>query len=111
MKIQVTEKEMKFENSTIFDRNSAQWSNDQEYNLMFIKAMQNHFNDLLRVRGHVFLNEIFDALGLPRTNQGVIIGWIYGEMSNNFIDLQTETLSDEQIKLTFNVDGVIWDLI
>ena len=41
-----------------FDEASPQWSKTPEYNLTFLKCQQNHANDLLHSRGHVFLNEV-----------------------------------------------------
>lgn len=53
------------------------WTKDPESNLMFLRAQQRWANDCLRARGHVFLNEIYDALGLPRSSAGSQMGWMY----------------------------------
>lgn len=100
------------------------WNSDNEYNLMFLKAQERYANDLLRARGHVFLNEVYDLLGIPRTKAGQVVGWVYNEDSvwgDNFIDfgLYADNLSysdfvnghDPAILLDFNVDGNIWDLM
>ena len=91
----------------IFDSSSSCWSDRNEYNQVFLRSQQNYANDLLRARGHVFLNEICDMLGLPRTRLGVVLGWT----SPGYIDFVADFSNNKSIALTFNVDGVIYDLI
>ena len=50
------------------------WENTLE-NLIFLRAAQNYFNDLLACRGYVFLNEILDWLGINQTKIGHNYGW------------------------------------
>jgi len=70
-----------------FDDSSSEWQKNNDYNLMFLRSQQNYFNDLLKVRGHVFLNEVYDNLGLQRSQAGAIVGWVIGsEGGDNFID-------------------------
>lgn len=104
-----------------FDPCCPSWSKEPEYNLLFIKCQQSYANDLLRSRGHVFLNEVYDQLGIERSRAGAVVGWIigYGEDSDNYIDFGL--FDDNQqarnfvngregsILLDFNVDGVIFD--
>ncbi len=104
-----------------FDECSTQWNDSAEYNLFFLRAQQNYFNDMLQVRKHVFLNEVYDALGIPRSSAGSVVGWMIGK-GDDFIDFGIWD-GDDQIKrefvngyersilLDFNVDGVIYDLI
>jgi hypothetical protein len=107
-----------------FDPLSQNWSKEPEYNLIFLKAQQNYLNDLLRARGHVFLNEAYDQLGIPRSKAGAVVGWIIaGEMADNYIDFGIFSNPDDyntrdfvngregSILLDFNVDGVIYDKI
>lgn len=37
---------------------------DSEYNQMFIRQQENYFNDVLKVRGYIYLNTIYEMLGL-----------------------------------------------
>lgn len=107
-----------------FDSYSPSWSKEPEYNLIFLKCQQNYANDLLRSRGHVFLNEVYDMLGVPRSKAGAVVGWLLsaeGETDNfvNFgvFDGKTQANRDfvngleGSILLDFNVDGVIYDKI
>lgn len=106
-----------------FDDGSSSWNKDPEYNLIFLKCQQNYFNDLLKARGHVFLNEVYKELGLPHSKAGSIVGWVYNPNDgdrDNFInfgifDAGAEVIRDfvngheGAILLDFNVDGVIYD--
>lgn len=106
-----------------FDELSTQWQKIPEYNLLFIKAQQNYMNDLLRSRGHVFLNEVYDALGLERSQAGQAVGWVLSEDGDNFVDFgifdirnhkglnPSSSRPDGVFFLDFNVDGVILDKI
>ena len=104
-----------------FDDGCSQWSKNSEYNLMFLRSQQNYYNDMLKSRGHVFLNEVYDALGIPRTQAGAIVGWMIGDRGDNHIDFgifDGDRMKardfvngyERSILLDFNVDGVIFDL-
>ena len=108
-----------------FDESCPAWQKDSEYNLVFLRAQQQYANDKLIAQGHLFLNEVYDMLGLPRTKAGAIVGWVYDDnnaVGDNFVDfgiydVHRETARDfvngyeRSILLDFNVDGVIYDLI
>lgn len=104
-----------------FDTENRNWSKDPEINLLFLRSQQNSWNDVLYARGHVFLNEVYDSLGLSHTTPGSIVGWVRNsENGDSYIDFGV--LDGDQgvdffngregaILLDFNVDGVIWDKI
>lgn len=105
-----------------FDQTSSCWEPDAEYNLFFLKSVQNYANDLLHARGHVFLNEVYDRLDIPRSHAGAIVGWYLSKNgeTDNFIDFgvwrgDSQIVRDfvngreGAILLDFNVDGLIWD--
>ena len=105
-----------------FDAASKEWQGIPEYDLMFLKSQQNYMNDLLHARGHVFLNEVYDALGLERSRAGAVVGWILTKDGDNYVDFgifdedrpRTRAFvngTEENVLLDFNVDGVIYDLI
>ncbi len=79
---------------------------------------QNWFNERLYATGAVFLNEVYEELGFPKTKAGQAVGWltkgkggIDGRISfGNSLDLLAYHDGDP-ILLDFNVDGVIWDKI
>lgn len=101
-----------------FDETSSQWTKTPEYNLIYIKGQQQYMNDLLHARGHLFLNEVYDVLGLERSKAGAVVGWVMGE-GDDYVDFNlynknnTNFINGDErsILLDFNVDGVIYDLI
>lgn|SRR5512136_53662 len=106
-----------------FDENNVHWKKDPWYNQMFIQTQQNYANDLLRSRGHLLLNEVYDMLGMSRTKAGCVVGWVYEKANgDNYVDFgvfsgdtfmgQQFVNGDERsVLLDFNVDGVVYDLI
>lgn len=108
-----------------FDEACSGWTKDPELNLMFLKRQQSYANDLLQRRGYVFLNEVYDMIGIPRTKAGQVVGWVYDEncpVGDNYIDFGIYDIHREKcrdfvngyersILLDFNPDGNILDLM
>lgn len=111
--------------AVIYDDGCTGWTKDPELNKFFLKSQERYANDRLKAKGHLFLNEVYDMLGVPRTKAGQIVGWIYDEKhpnGDNFVDFGMLDINDERkrdfmngyernIVLDFNVDGPIYDLI
>lgn len=100
------------------------WESNNEYNLMFLKAQEQYANDLLHAKKRLFLNDVYEMLGLPPTKAGQVVGWVYdpdSPKSDGFVDfgLYKDNLTysdyveghDPAILLDFNVDGNIWELM
>lgn len=100
-----------------FDEYSPNWSKEPEYNLLFLRSQQNYANDLLKARGHIFLNEVYDMLGIDRSRAGAVVGWLISTDGDNYIDFGFSENGDfingreGSILLDFNVDGIIYDKI
>jgi hypothetical protein len=102
-----------------FDEYSDNWKRDAELNRMFIQCQQNYLNNRLLAYGHVFLNEAYDALGVPRSSAGAVVGWLKDGDGDGYIDFgifeafnsRFVNGTEQSILLDFNVDGVIYDKI
>ena len=108
-----------------FDEASPYWQKDPEYNFMFLKSQQQYANDLLKARGRLFLNEVYEMLGIEKTKAGQIVGWVYNTenpIGDNFVDFGIFDMSKERVRafvngyepsilLDFNVDGDIWSMM
>lgn len=123
--VQVADPNTIDDTSKIWYEGNPGWSKDPEFNLMYLKKQQAYANDLLKSRGYLFLNEVYEILGFPRTAAGQQIGWIYDEknpIGDNFVDFGIYDIHDEQkvnfvngyersIILEFNHDGNILEYI
>jgi Family of unknown function (DUF6353) len=111
-----------------FDENNNNWNTPEfmEYNWLFLRTQQNWANDMLRARGHLFLNEAYSMVGLSHTSAGAIVGWVYdrnNKLGDNYVDfgcwahqhngtpIEFFNGREGAILLDFNVDGPIWQLI
>ena len=120
-----------------FNENNMYWSEDPQYNMMFLRQNQNWANDKLISQGYLYLNDVYDALGFPKTKAGQVVGWVYdpnnNEHGDNYVDfgiydlnvkgyrdeMANDTIAEERqdfvngyrnsILLDFNVDGNIWE--
>lgn len=59
-----------------FDESNPNWYPDVEANILFVRGVLNHAHEVLIRRNHLFVNELFDLFGFPRTRAGVVLGWI-----------------------------------
>lgn len=96
-----------------FDEANPNWSKNPEQNKLFLKTVQNMLNEILRVRGHLFLNEAYDHLGFEHSETGKVVGWIWND-GDGYIDFNifpSDFVNGHQssILLNFNVNGVIYD--
>lgn len=106
-----------------FDEKNPNFKNDPQATYLFLKGVQSHMNDKLQVRGHLFLNEVYDALGMDRVPAGQIGGWVWNsKVGDNYVDLGFMSQMDpdtvafregrtREVRLNFNIDGPVWDLI
>ena len=106
-----------------FDEYNVNYLHNQpDLNIAFLRMQQTYANERLRSRGHVFLNEVYDSLGLERSSAGAVVGWVLSKEGPNFIDFgiydgdrpraRAFVNGDEpSVLLDFNVDGIIYDKI
>lgn len=108
-----------------YDDGCAGWTKDPGANLMFLRMQQDAATKRLVKEGFLLLNDVYDMLGIPRSKEGMVIGWIYDEkhpVGDNFVDFGIYESNrpknrdfvngyERTILLDFNVDGDIYDLM
>ena len=120
-----------------FNESNINWTDDPQFSMMFLRQKQNWANDKLISQGYLYLNDVYDALGFPKTKAGQVVGWVYdpknNERGDNYVDfgiydlnvrgyrdeMSNDTIAEERqdfingyrnsILLDFNVDGNIWE--
>lgn len=112
--------------SIVFDDGNTGWDKDPELTKYFLIQTQNYWNDVLRTKGYVFLNEVYESLGAQRTKAGQVMGWYYDRseksFSDNYIDFGIFDIHrkvtrdfvngyERCIILDFNVDGNIMEML
>ncbi len=112
---------------------SASYRENREYAHTFLYGIEKNMNELLLSKGHLTLNEVYNALGLEETATGAICGWLITEDYpsetdwDNVVkfDIKEECYTDweegmasirtgrnpVQYRIDFNCDGIIWDKI
>ena len=104
-----------------FDETADGWVRDAERNKFFLLRQQDYANERLKSKGHLFLNEVLDMVGIDRCRAGQTVGWIYDEKNpsgDNYVDFGIFNIHSEanrnfvnglekSIWLNFNVDGDI----
>lgn len=106
--VEVSGEEIENETAKLFGPDtSTNWAPMPEYNVVYLKAQQQFFNDMLYARGLVLLNDVYDALGFPRTLLGAVLGWT----NEGHIDFGIDLSSTESgIPLSFNPSYTLIDL-
>jgi hypothetical protein len=100
-----------------FDRGNDNWCKSPANSLMFLRAQQAYANNILQSRGYITLNEVYDLIGIPKSEAGQSVGWVKGS-GDNYVDFGIFTTNTQQgrdfvngweeaILLDFNVDGEI----
>lgn len=101
-----------------FDEYSRYWKKDAFMNLNFLRCVESQMNKRLWTNGIVFLNEVYDALDIPPTPEGQLVGWVKGDdirISLGIYDLYSDARRrfvnglERSILIEPNVQGIVYD--
>ena len=123
--VDVVEGPVLSEYALCFDETCINWSRNAEDNKFFLMQVQAMLNDRLKTHHIVTLNELREAIGLPLTPKGAILGWVYdkdNQIGDNYIDLGVFNIRSEanrafvngiekSVWLDPNIDGEIYRLM
>lgn len=103
-----------------FVKGNPNWDRSPDMNRFFIDCQMNRANDILKRKGEITLNEVYDLLGFERTEAGMVVGWIYDKyhpFGDNKVEFRIKQVHvpNEEGKghsigyaIDFNVDGNIY---
>lgn len=63
----------------IFDESNPNWEKSAEKNRFWLHQKEAYANFLLKKRGYLFLNEVYELLGFRKEDAGQVLGWVYYE--------------------------------
>lgn len=120
--VNVIDSEVTDEYSRWFDESCKAYEGNMDYDMAYLRSQQEFANARLKADGFLFLSDIYEALGIPRTKMSQTVGWVYkpnNENGDNVVDFRLIELYKETddgtykkgIFMDFNVDGPILDLI
>ena len=83
----------------MFDSENPNWRDDREYNYAFLRVREENMNDIIRRRGYMYLNQVYEYLGVEWNpddenpcfkrdridRQNFIQFDIFGEPNNSFL--------------------------
>lgn len=108
-----------------FDESSRYWHKDSAANLAFLNLVRSQMQHRLEERKFLFLNEVYEALDIPPTKMGQVVGWVYDAVESNsggYVDFGVYNAHntaardfvngyERSILLDFNIDGMVYDLM
>lgn len=56
---------------------NCNWDEETEYVELFLNKTQRYANDILCTRGYLYLNTVYEMLGVKQSKLGQEIGWLY----------------------------------
>jgi hypothetical protein len=108
-----------------FDNSNRVYKSDRMMNITFITAQERLCNDMLILRGYLFLNEVYDRLGFDPTPEGQLVGWVLKSakemkqehrdgyvsfgLNKNPVSREFMRGENDAIWLDFNVDGIVYE--
>lgn len=88
-----------------FDEFSTLWNNnDPTMNVANLRAVTKTAQDKLIMQGYLFLNDVYDMLGIQRTPAGQVLGWLYDKD-------HMDTIVDFGVYLDPTVIDDPWDFV
>lgn len=93
---------------------NPEWDENIDWTISQLRARENYFNNMLRAKKIIFLNEVLEDIGLAPTKAGQFLGWTWKD--GRTVSFGIGDWSDPQVRrivnghsnylvLHFNVDG------
>jgi hypothetical protein len=97
------------EYARLFNEKCICWNEDWNQNILYLRSVENCFNNIYQRTGTLLLNDVYKYLGIPEEDKYRNVGWKKDlEWSDGFICFDLDMYAQEgPIILDFNVDGMI----
>lgn len=81
----------------MFDESSFMYSNDKNFDVHFLVAQERYVNDLFKARGYIYLNQIYEMLGIKWNPKHRNKCFIYENGKSIYFD-ETYTMNGFELK-------------
>lgn len=85
------------------------WVPSGELNLEFLLIQQSNAQEKLEAQGYLTLNDVYDALCLPRSKAGTTMGWLYDKndpvLSKTYVDFGIHDYPDNFSDFVYDAEG------
>lgn len=88
------------------DKSHPNFTENSEYNIMMLKQQEVYINIRRKRIGYVFLNEVYDILGVAKEVMGQFEGW-----SETPVKIEIKEVTDGFISICLKPEGIILDRI
>lgn len=87
--ISVVDHNMPSPYARFFDESARMWRKDANYNKLFLHQCMKQATIKLHTNGYLFLNDVYEMLGMEPTQVGAVCGWVYNpkdQHGDDFVD-------------------------
>lgn len=85
-----------------FDSRNVCWVDYEDCNIMFLLQCENYVNDIIRLRGYIYLNQICEILGVE-WNPDDVNHCIKNNMANRIKFVELETFPETNNGILVNI--------
>lgn len=94
----------------VLDEDAPYFRKRVDANMVYLRTTERYLNDLLRMKGHLMLNEVYEKFGKSFTSRGYTDGWLKGGVGIQFAVMSADTKTGKIVFRTRTDGPIIFDI-
>lgn len=94
-------------NERVLNSKCIGWSDNQHYDVVTVRHIEQWANDKLTARGYLFLRDIYDQMDFHVDKQSCLTGRIYDDSRKDTVIIDISELHNGALLLKFNATSII----